>query len=208
MRHGSRSLHRFLLVGLAVVAVTVPLLVAPVTAQAAATLTTRISGFAAGPATVAKGKAVTYSGQVQRLSGKSWVRTGPVTVSVYFDPDGSAPQKLVRTLKTNATGAFKSSAASTATGKWSVQLAAQGSYKGSWSAARTVKVTAPKPALKPAVAQPVSKWNCPSWAPIKGNAPSGIYHLRGQAYYDRTTPEQCFATESAAVKAGYRRSKR
>lgn len=54
---------------------------------------------------------------------------------------------------------------------------------------------------------PVSAWNCPSWAPIKGNADSGIYHVPGQRFYDRTKPEECFRTEAAARAAGYRKSK-
>ena len=134
---------------------------------------------------VVNGRNITYSGQVQRASGTTWLKTGAVTVKVYFDPDGAAPKKLVKTLKASSTGYFKSA-----------------------TAAKAVRVTVPTPALKPTVAKPVSKWNCPSWAPIKGNAPSKIYHLRGQAFYDRTTPEQCFATETAAVKAGFRKSKR
>ena len=52
-----------------------------------------------------------------------------------------------------------------------------------------------------------SGWNCPSWAPIKGNADSGIYHKPGQRFYNRTNPEECFRTESAAKNAGYRKSK-
>ena len=72
----------------------------------------------------------------------------------------------------------------------------------------TVKVTAPKPAPKPSFAKPVNQWGCPSEAPIKGNAPSKFYRLRGQAVNDTTTPEQGFATETAAVKAGFRKSKR
>lgn len=51
-------------------------------------------------------------------------------------------------------------------------------------------------------------WNCPAAYPIKGNASSMIYHVPGGAYYSRTKPEQCFATESAARAEGYRRSKR
>lgn len=53
-----------------------------------------------------------------------------------------------------------------------------------------------------------SGWKCPSWAPIKGNASSMIYHVPGGAYYSRTNPEQCFASASAAKSAGYRASKR
>jgi len=51
-------------------------------------------------------------------------------------------------------------------------------------------------------------WDCPAAYPIKGNASSMIYHVPGGAYYSRTKPEQCFATESAARAEGYRRSKR
>jgi hypothetical protein len=51
-------------------------------------------------------------------------------------------------------------------------------------------------------------WNCPKAYPIKGNASSMIYHVPGGAYYSRTKPEQCFATESAARAEGYRKSKR
>lgn len=51
-------------------------------------------------------------------------------------------------------------------------------------------------------------WDCPAWAPIKGNASSKIYHVRGGAYYNRTKPEECFRTTGAAVAAGYRASKR
>lgn len=53
-----------------------------------------------------------------------------------------------------------------------------------------------------------SGWNCPSWAPIKGNASSMIYHMPSGAYYSRTNPEMCFTTEKAAKQAGYRRSLR
>ena len=52
-----------------------------------------------------------------------------------------------------------------------------------------------------------SAWNCPPSAPIKGNAESMIYHLPGDAFYTRTNPEDCFATEAAARAAGYRRAK-
>jgi len=50
--------------------------------------------------------------------------------------------------------------------------------------------------------------DCPSSAPIKGNASSMIYHVPGGEFYDRTVPEQCFSSESDAVAAGYRASKR
>jgi len=69
------------------------------------------------------------------------------------------------------------------------------------TSARTTKIT------YPSRTSPSSAWNCPSWAPIKGNANSMIYHVKGGAYYSRTKPEDCFATEKAARDAGYRRAK-
>lgn len=52
-------------------------------------------------------------------------------------------------------------------------------------------------------------WDCPAKAPIKGNqgSPEWIYHLPQNAYYGATNPEECFATEAAAVAAGYRAAK-
>ncbi len=52
-----------------------------------------------------------------------------------------------------------------------------------------------------------SGWNCPRAYPIKGNQ-SGIYHVPGGTYYDRTNPEECFSSAAAARHAGYRASKR
>ncbi|WP_425956343.1 hypothetical protein [Xylanimonas sp. McL0601] len=51
-------------------------------------------------------------------------------------------------------------------------------------------------------------YDCPAGYPIKGNAGSGIYHVPSGQYYAVTKPEQCFATEAAAVAAGYRKSQR
>ena len=48
---------------------------------------------------------------------------------------------------------------------------------------------------------------CPVDFPIKGNANSGIYHVPGGRFYDRTVPQRCYATEDAAVADGYRRAK-
>lgn len=55
--------------------------------------------------------------------------------------------------------------------------------------------------------QPLSNKACPSYAPIKGNINSKgekIYHTFSSATYDRTRPEACFATTTAASNAGYR----
>ena len=66
----------------------------------------------------------------------------------------------------------------------------------------------PKPAPAPAPSVPGNGWNCPEGYPIKGNADSGIYHVPGGAFYDRTNPEECFRTPEDARRAGYRASKR
>jgi endonuclease YncB( thermonuclease family) len=52
---------------------------------------------------------------------------------------------------------------------------------------------------------PVSTNACPKRAPIKGNrSDDWIYHLPANDYYRQTNPEQCFASEDGAKKAGYR----
>ena len=76
------------------------------------------------------------------------------------------------------------------------------------TAAVPKKATAPQPSRPSSTVPIAGTWNCPSWAPIKGNASSMIYHVPGGAFYSRTNPEKCFSTESAAKAAGYRKSKR
>jgi endonuclease YncB( thermonuclease family) len=53
--------------------------------------------------------------------------------------------------------------------------------------------------------RPISTNACPKKAPIKGNRSNEwIYHLPSNQYYTQTNPEQCFASEDGAKKAGYR----
>jgi NAD(P) transhydrogenase subunit alpha len=49
--------------------------------------------------------------------------------------------------------------------------------------------------------------HCPTGYPIKGNAPTGIYHEPGSASYEQTIPEFCFDSTTAAEAAGYRASR-
>ena len=51
------------------------------------------------------------------------------------------------------------------------------------------------------------KHPCPQSRPVKGNEDSMIAHEPGDRYYGVTNPEQCFATMSAAVAAGFRPAK-
>lgn len=77
------------------------------------------------------------------------------------------------------------------------------------TSASTATVQKAAPAKRPtSVKHTSSSWNCPKDYPIKGNASSRIYHMPSGQYYDRTNPEYCFATESAARSAGYRASQR
>ncbi|TXJ06965.1 MAG: hypothetical protein E6Q27_02790 [Aeromicrobium sp.] len=82
----------------------------------------------------------------------------------------------------------------------------QRKYSAYKATSKTQKLTI-KQGKKPGQTVPISEWNCPSWAPIKGNESSMIYHKKGQRFYSRTKPEACFSSESAAKKAGYRKSK-
>ena len=49
--------------------------------------------------------------------------------------------------------------------------------------------------------------SCPVTHPIKANAHSGIYHVPGGRFYDRTRAERCYADAGAAEADGYRAAK-
>lgn len=88
-------------------------------------------------------------------------------------------------------------------GRVSVSVWSNGAYTLSTEAAGAV-VFASSEAFSP-----VSAYECPSWATVKGNIGSEkVYHLPGGSYYNRTQPEECFVTGSDAEAAGYRRSSR
>jgi hypothetical protein len=60
---------------------------------------------------------------------------------------------------------------------------------------------------------PEGAWTCPAPQPIKGNFTphSGercIHHMPGGAFYGKTKPERCYATEAEATLDGCRRSRR
>jgi hypothetical protein len=48
---------------------------------------------------------------------------------------------------------------------------------------------------------------CPVSHPVKVNASSGIYHMPGGRFYDRTRPERCYSDPAAAEADGYRAAK-
>jgi hypothetical protein len=49
--------------------------------------------------------------------------------------------------------------------------------------------------------------NCPDGYPVKANDNSGIYHVPGGRFYDRTVAERCYANADDALADGYRPAK-
>jgi len=54
---------------------------------------------------------------------------------------------------------------------------------------------------------PQDDGQCPPGHPVKANDNSGIYHVPGGRFYDRTVAERCYATPAAAEADGYRAAK-
>jgi hypothetical protein len=60
--------------------------------------------------------------------------------------------------------------------------------------------------------QPAPRWTspvggqCPVGYPVKV-ASSGIYHVPGGRFYERTTPQRCYASTDDAEADGYRAAK-
>jgi hypothetical protein len=65
--------------------------------------------------------------------------------------------------------------------------------------------------LEPSVPPP--RWvdavdgGCPASHPVKAKVGSGIYHLPGGQFYERTRPERCYTDAAAAEADGYRAAK-
>ena len=55
--------------------------------------------------------------------------------------------------------------------------------------------------------EPQDDGSCPVSHPIKANDNSGIFHVPGGRFYDRTKPERCYQSADAAVADGYRQAK-
>jgi hypothetical protein len=54
---------------------------------------------------------------------------------------------------------------------------------------------------------PLADGSCPDGYPVKANDNSGIFHVPGGRFYDRTTPERCYAEAGDAAADGYRPAK-
>ena len=48
---------------------------------------------------------------------------------------------------------------------------------------------------------------CPDGYPIKAKESSGIFHVPGGRFYDRTTPDRCYPDAASAIADGYRQAK-
>jgi len=48
---------------------------------------------------------------------------------------------------------------------------------------------------------------CPDDYPVKANDNSGIFHVPGGRFYDRTVANRCYADADAAIADGYRPAK-
>ncbi len=48
---------------------------------------------------------------------------------------------------------------------------------------------------------------CPLTHPVKANDNSGIYHVPGGRFYDRTQAERCYRDAATAEADGYRAAK-
>ena len=82
--------------------------------------------------------------------------------------------------------------------------------------ARPVRATVEAPAAKRETRRPAGRrqrWvepvngDCPDGYPVKANDNSGIYHVPGGRFYDRTVAERCYANADDAVADGYRPAK-
>jgi hypothetical protein len=172
--------------------------------QAGKALTVKVTGKKSGYATVSKtSKATakvlasakpTISGAVkvaETVKAKPGSWTSGTAYSYQWYANGKAIKSATRSSYTISASVVGKKLTVTVTGKKS----------GYASVSRTSSST--RSVTYPSSTAPVSKWDCPSWAPIKGNQ-SGIYHTPRSRWYEVTTPEECFRTESAARAAGYR----
>ena len=48
---------------------------------------------------------------------------------------------------------------------------------------------------------------CPVTHPVKVTVSSGIYHVPGGRFYERTRPQRCYSDPAAAEADGYRAAK-
>jgi hypothetical protein len=72
------------------------------------------------------------------------------------------------------------------------------------SAERTTSATPPADA---AWVAPADDGSCPVGYPVKAKESSGIFHVDGGRFYERTRADRCYPSAAAAEADGYRQSK-
>ena len=111
---------------------------------------------------------------------------------------------------------------------WLALLGGAGALAARWWATRSVHTPATAPTWPPldtepvvhAVVEPVvepvaaaPRWvlpvdgACPDGYPVKANDNSGIFHVPGGRFYERTKAERCYVDAAAAAADGYRAAK-
>lgn len=180
----------------------------PSSAMAGKAITVKITGKKSGYVTVAKVSQATLrvpKTATPTISGSKKV-TATVTASTGAWTAGTSFTYQWYSNGKAISGATKSSLKlGSSLGGKKITVKVTGKRSGYTTISKTSTATA---AIGyPSWTEPASLTSCPSWAPIKGNASSGIFHVPGQRFYDRTHPEDCFRTESAARDAGYRKAK-
>lgn len=176
-------------------------------------ITVTVTGRKSGHATAAKtSKATLRVPQAGKpsIGGTRYV-TGTLTASPgVWTPGTSASYQWYAngTKISGATGSTLYLGSDSFSGK-NVTVAVTGRKAGF----TTVTTKSSAVTIKPAKAKPKSTYTCPPGYPIKGNkttrhSSDWIYHVPGGQYYDATAPEECFVSELAAQRAGYRKSMR
>ncbi len=83
------------------------------------------------------------------------------------------------------------------------------------TSSKPVPSSAPRPAPVETTVETVDtpRWlppvdgQCPPGYPLKANENSGIFHVPGGRFYERTVAERCYANAEDAIADGYRQAK-
>lgn len=207
---GTRLTYQWYINGVAVAKATAASFKIPA-AAAVKPITVVVTGSKAGYATAAKRSKATaavkgvLSAPVPRITGSTIVGSKLTAVPYTWTSGTKLTYQWYRNGKAISRATGSTLVVTAALVKGSITVRVTGTKSGYITAARTSGKTAV--VSYPARTKPISK-TCPAWAPIKGNANSMIYHVPTGRSYKVTIPEDCFSTESAAVKAGYRKAKR
>ena len=143
---------------------------------------------------------------VKSITGKKVPYNGKATIK----PNVSAAKGVKVVAKTltvklgDKTVAKNKKSASLRAGKYKVTTTVKyrlPSSASTRSAMKTQWLTI-KSGKKPSRVAGTGSWNCPAGYPIKGNASSMIYHVPGGGFYNRTNPEECFASGSTYRRHG------